>query len=173
MTALNAASRRLRSAGTADALAANAHRPPTSWPKGLSIRSATRRDIPAVLSLWRAASDNHTATDTSEGLETLLAADEHALVLAEDEGGLTGSLIAAWDGWRGGFYRLAVHPRRRRQGIAATLVREGERRLRELGAVRMTAIVIDEDPVAMAFWAAVGYERQEHRARFVKTIASS
>jgi ribosomal protein S18 acetylase RimI-like enzyme len=139
----------------------------------LTVRSATPRDIPAVLALWRAASDTQTATDSSEGLEILLAADEHALILAEADGFMAGSLIAAWDGWRGSFYRLAVHPQRRRQGIATSLVREGEHRLQALGAVRLTAIVIDEDPVAMAFWATAGYERQEHRARFVKMTASA
>jgi ribosomal protein S18 acetylase RimI-like enzyme len=138
----------------------------------LTVRSATPRDIPAVLALWQAASDTQTATDSPEGLELLLAADEHALILTEVEGALAGSLIAAWDGWRGSFYRLAVQPQRRRQGIATSLVREGERRLKALGAIRMTAIVSDEDPVAMSFWAAAGYERQEHRARFVRMTAS-
>ena len=35
---------------------------------------------------------------------------------------MVGSLIAAWDGWRGSFYRLAVHPERRRQRIATALL---------------------------------------------------
>ena len=49
------------------------------------------------------------------------------------------------------------------------LLREGERRLRERGAVRLTAIVADDDEAgAMAFWRAAGYEQQQHRARFVR-----
>jgi ribosomal protein S18 acetylase RimI-like enzyme len=133
----------------------------------LAIRSATSQDIMSVLALWQAASETPTVTDTREGLMRLLAADDGALIVAESDGALVGSLIAAWDGWRGSFYRLAVHPASRRQGIARALVGEGERRLRALGAVRLTAIVIDDDPVAMAFWGAAGYARQRHRARFV------
>jgi ribosomal protein S18 acetylase RimI-like enzyme len=78
-----------------------------------------------------------------------------------------GALIAAWDGWRGSFYRLAVHPERRREGIGTALVRAGERRLRALRAARLTAIVADDDPQALEFWSGAGYRRQEHRARFI------
>jgi len=48
------------------------------------------------------------------------------------------------------------------------LLREGERRLRERGAVRLTAIVAEDDPTAMSFWQAAGYTRQRDRARFVR-----
>ena len=132
------------------------------------IRSAAEQDITSVLSLWLTAGGPPSVSDTREGLSRLLAADRNALLLAESDGVLIGSLIAAWDGWRGSFYRLAVHPERRRQGLARAMLREGERHLREQGAVRLTAIVIDEDPAAMGFWVAAGYQRQEHRARFVR-----
>lgn len=52
-------------------------------------------------------------------------------------------------------------------GLATMLLRAGERRLRERGAVRLTAIVADDETDAMRFWRAAGYERQQHRARFV------
>ena len=48
------------------------------------------------------------------------------------------------------------------------LLGEGERRLRERGAVRLTAIVADDEEGALGFWRAAGYERQQHRARFVR-----
>ncbi len=133
-----------------------------------TIRNATEEDIAAVLDLWTAAGSLPSVSDSPDGLAGLLAADPQALLVAELEDVLAGSLIAAWDGWRGSFYRLAVSPEHRRRGLATMLLREGERRLRERGAVRLTAIVADDDPTAMSFWQATGYEHQQHRARFVR-----
>jgi ribosomal protein S18 acetylase RimI-like enzyme len=59
-----------------------------------------------------------------------LASDREALLVAERGGAIVGSLIVAFEGWRGSFYRLAIHPAERRRGLASALVDHGERRLR-------------------------------------------
>jgi ribosomal protein S18 acetylase RimI-like enzyme len=136
------------------------------------IRGATEQDISSVLDLWQIAGSPPSVSDTREGLIRLLTRDAGALLLAESGGVVIGSLIAAWDGWRGSFYKLVVHPGWRRQGLATKLLTEGERRLQARGAVRLTAIVIDDDPAAMGFWGVEGsgYEYQQHRARFVRRL---
>ncbi len=141
-----------------------------SW----TIRTATRADIDAVLALWRAADAQLVTGSHPAGLERLLDVDAEALLVAEQEQQegqvLMGSLIAAWDGWRGNFYRLAVDPRHRRQGLATALVREAERRLQARGVERLTAIVADEDAGAHDFWLAAGYDCQVGRERFVREL---
>jgi ribosomal protein S18 acetylase RimI-like enzyme len=99
-----------------------------------------------------------------------LAVDPQALLVADANGDLVGSLIAAWNGWRGSFYRLAVHPDYRRRGLATRLVREGEKRLRDRGAIRLDAVVSADELGAMGFWNAVGYEHQRDRSRFVRNF---
>jgi ribosomal protein S18 acetylase RimI-like enzyme len=126
-----------------------------------------------VLALWARSGSPPSATDSVASLEMLLDHDPRSLLLAYVDGDLAGSLIAVWSGWRGSFYRLAVDPGRRRQGIASALVREGERRLRACGALRLDAIVDPDDPAASELWRALGYDRQDHRARFVRDIAET
>jgi ribosomal protein S18 acetylase RimI-like enzyme len=134
------------------------------------VRSATSTDAAAILSLWSAAEVPSGVSDTPRGLAALLHSDGNALIVAESECQLVGTVIAGWDGWRGSFYRLAVHPSRRREGIATALLREGEGRLRERGALRLTAIVADDEPLALEFWRAAGYERQPNRVRFLRHL---
>lgn len=132
------------------------------------IRTASESDFDAVLALWRSAGSPPSPSDSHGGLASLLASDPGALLLAGSDDSVIGSLIAAWDGWRGSFYRLAVHPDHRRLGIGTALLQAGERRLLDCGAVRLTAIVAADDSRAMGFWQAGEFELQEHRARFVK-----
>lgn len=131
------------------------------------IRVAEETDVASVLSLWQAAGVLPTVTDNAGALRALLARDADSLLLAEVGEEVVGSLIASWDGWRGSFYRLAVRPDWRRRGIAKALVRAGEDRLRGLGAVRLTAIVADDQGAATALWKAMGYRRQSETGRFV------
>lgn len=135
------------------------------------IRPAAAADIDAVLALWRAAGSAPSATDDAPGVRALLDHDGDALLVAVVDGVVVGSLIAAWDGWRGHLYRMAVHPDHRRQGVAAALAAEGERRLAARGCRRIDAIVLDEATPARALWASVGYREQDDVARWVKKAA--
>ena len=134
---------------------------------GSEVRSARDADLPAVLALWSEAGAVPSVTDDLDSLRRLLAADRHALLVAQLDQSVAGTLIAAWDGWRGSFYRLAVMPHLRRRGLARTLVAAGEARLRSLGARRLTAFVDTGEEHALAFWTAVGYRPQRDRLRFV------
>src|SRR5438874_12781157 len=142
------------------------------------IRAAGVEDLEAVLLLWRRSCALPSVTDDRQSLRALLLADAGALLVAEapvepmteSEEEVVGSLIAAWNGWRGSFYRLAVRPDHRRRGLGRRLVREGEKRLRERGAARLDAIVAADEVAATGFWEALGYERQRDRVRFVQNF---
>ena len=86
------------------------------------------------------------------------------------EGEVVGSLIGAWDGWRGSLYRLATHPAWRRQGVATALVREVEARMRSLGAERAPIRVFHGEPGAIEFWTALGYEPEPDESIYAKNL---
>ncbi len=134
------------------------------------IRPGRDSDVAGVLELWRRAEASASSTESAEDVGGLLLRDPEALLVAEIDGEIVATLIVGWDGWRGGFYRLAVDPAQRRRGLATALVRAGEERLRALGAHRLNAIVETHEPGAMAFWASAGFELQTSRSRFVKNL---
>jgi ribosomal protein S18 acetylase RimI-like enzyme len=138
--------------------------------RGWTIRAGAAADIPSVLALWRAAEVIPSPTDSEDALTRLLERDPDSLLLAEADREIIGSLIACWDGWRGSFYRLAVHPGWRRRGIASALILMGEDRLRSRGAIRLTAIVASEEHAATALWRGAGYKRQADTSRFIRMV---
>jgi ribosomal protein S18 acetylase RimI-like enzyme len=134
------------------------------------LRAGTAADVEALPALWRRAEAGPSTTETADDVRWLLERDPEALLVADADGEIVGSLIVGWDGWRGTFYRLAVDPAHKRRGLATAMVRAGEERLRALGAKRLNAIVESEEADAMAFWASAGYELQTARSRFVKNL---
>lgn len=135
------------------------------------IRTAGHGDAEGVLELWRLGRSPAASTpDTPEAIAHLLARDPEALLVAEVDGEVVGTVIAGFDGWRGAIYRLAVHPSHRRQRIGTGLVEEAERRLAEAGAHRISVIAGADDEPALAIWTAAGYRRDGATTRFVKNL---
>jgi ribosomal protein S18 acetylase RimI-like enzyme len=136
----------------------------------INVRNGTIDDATALLRLWRDADAVPSVSDSVEGIAALTERDPGALLVAESSGRVVGSIIAGWDGWRGGIYRLAGAPDRRRAGIATALLRAAEERLLSLGARRIAAIVMHEHEQAVGFWEAAGYERDTRVVRYIKSV---
>jgi len=132
------------------------------------VRIGELSDIDSVLGLWAESEAEPTHTDDVGGLTALVTHDPSALMVAEEDGSIVGSVIAAWDGWRGSIYRLVVAPSHRRRGLGRQLLDAAEARLAAVGAVRLQAIVVETEPKAMGFWRKSGWHRQVHRVRFVR-----
>ncbi len=134
------------------------------------FRAATAEDVQPVLELWAASRSDHAETpDSADAIRTLLRTDPGSLLVADD-GEVIGALIAAFDGWRGNMYRLAVRRDRRREGIATGLVRHGEARLKAMGAPKATALVGRGDAQAEALWRAAGYRDDVAIGRWVRSF---
>lgn len=137
----------------------------------ISVRRCGRTDVPAVMKLWAEARSAHASTsDRLEDIERLVVESPAALLVAERDGEIVGALIAAWDGWRGNMYRLAVRDGHRREGIGLALARAGEDYLRQCGARRITALVAFDDEVAEGFWDSAGYPLDREIGRRVRNL---
>ena len=131
------------------------------------IRECHPAEAEALLTLWRAAGTSPSVTDTIIDIQEVIESSASVLVAEADES-IVGSLIATFDGWRGNMYRIAVHPDYRRRGIGRALVKEGEKCLVRQGAKRITALVEEKYPWAVAFWSSVGYEIEPGILRFFR-----
>lgn len=120
--------------------------------------------------LWHHAGALEGSTDDAASVEAVLRHPTSRVFVAIADGRLIGSLIAGWDGWRGAMYRLVVDPAWRRRGIATELVRHAEEHLRDQGAVRVGALVMEGETDAEAFWSSVGYQPHEGDRRFVRML---
>lgn len=137
----------------------------------IDIRVARLEDVPSILNLWEQARSEHASTpDLPEDLERLVLESTGTLLVATSDRRIVGVLIAAWDGWRGNLYRLAVHPEHRRSGVGLALVRAGEAHLGRQGAKRITALVAYDDPVAGPFWDSAGYPQDPQIGRRVRNM---
>jgi ribosomal protein S18 acetylase RimI-like enzyme len=139
--------------------------------EAVTIRRCEHEDAQAVLDLWAQERSGHASrVDRLEDVERLIEDSPAALLVAERSGEIVGALIAAWDGWRGNMYRLAVSKEHRREGIGLALTRAGEEYLLSRGGRRVTALVAFDDEAAGAFWESAGYPRDQVMGRRVRNL---
>ncbi len=137
---------------------------------GVRIRTAVPGDLDGLLAFWRLAAEGTSISDDPAGVARLIERDADAVLLAERDGALVGTVIAGFDGWRCHLYRLAVHPDARRQGIAGALLAAAERRFTALGGRRGDAMVLDRNERAHQAWRAAGYAPEPQWSRWTKPL---
>ena len=136
----------------------------------MQIRYGRADEADTVLAFWKSAAEGTDRHDSVAAYLALVDRDPEAVLLAELDGELVGTLIAGWDGWRAHLYRLAVHPGHRRKGIARALITFAEQRMRAFGAFRVDAMVLDDNHLAAPAWTAAGFHRQPEWGRWVKRL---
>lgn len=139
--------------------------------EAITYRAAGADDIEAVLEFWkRSAEDANRPADSTDAVARLLVRDPDAMILACHEGGIVGTIIAGWDGWRCHIHRLAVDPDHRRSGIGRSLVARAEARFSAAGGSRSDAFVHEANALGHRTWETLGYVRQFEWARWVKPL---
>ncbi|MFJ1754907.1 GNAT family N-acetyltransferase [Kitasatospora sp. NPDC088134] len=135
-----------------------------------ALRAAGSDDIDAVLAFWALAAEGTSISDDRAGVARLLERDPEALLLAERDGVLLGTVIAGWDGWRCHLYRLAVYPSARRQGIGSALLAAAHARFAALGGRRADAMVLEHNDLGRTAWRAAGYAPEEQWRRWTRPL---
>jgi ribosomal-protein-alanine N-acetyltransferase len=127
------------------------------------LRRSRRHDLPAVLRVdhlafppfWRF--DGRAIDDAVEATPTA-----RFRVAVPIDGEPVGYAITGRAGDRGYLQRLAVHPDRRRAGLATALVDDGLRWLRRWGAREVLVNTQETNAAALALYEALGFDREPH-----------
>ena len=133
-------------------------------------RQRLEADIESVLELWRVADATASVTDTSHDLRAVVDSESSSVLIAESGGRIVGSILGAFDGWRGNIYRLPAHPEQRLLGIARRLLSEAEEWLRGREVKRVGAVVEKDHPSATGFWDSTEFQLEPLDLRYVRDL---
>lgn len=125
------------------------------------IRQVTIDDYEAIYALWNSTEQSRRALnpvdDSREGIGRYLKRNPNTCFAAVRDGRIIGVILTGHDGRRGIIHHMCVHPDCRRMGIAARLVSEAEKALKEEGIQKVFGLVFVDNEAANAFWEKQGY----------------
>ena len=100
--------------------------------------------------------DSSSYNQPTFALERKLAVDDLIFVAGQD-GQLTGTVMAGYDGHRGWLYSVAVLPSHRRYGAGAKLVQAALAALVDIGCVKVNLQVRLDNEAVTAFYESLGF----------------
>ena len=125
-------------------------------PLPIEIRRYASGDGAPLRALWKAIG-LVSLGDDDESLERMAERNPELVLVATEGDRIVGSALGAWDGRRGWIYHVGTAEDRRLQGVGERLVREIERKLRQLGCPKVNVVVKDANPEGVQFWEKLGY----------------
>lgn len=135
------------------------------------IRDATPADAAATIALWHACGLTRPWNDPQADFDRAVGGPASAVLVAERDGAIVGSVMLGYDGHRGWVYYVAVAAKSRRTGLGRALMAAAEARLRTLGAPKLQLMVREGNTEALAFYQALGLTDQKvvTLGRFLET----
>jgi ribosomal protein S18 acetylase RimI-like enzyme len=126
----------------------------------VSLHRARARDRPAVLALDAISFPEFWRMDEAGLDEALTATPSSRFRVCPGADGVAGYAITGRAGATGYLQRLAVHPDRRRHGLAQALVLDGMRWLRRRGVTRAVVNTQLDNEAALALYVRLGFTLQ-------------
>jgi len=124
----------------------------------MKYRSMQISDYDPVIELWRNCEGlSLRDADSRAGIEKYLLRNPGLSFVAEDETGISGSIMAGHDGKRGYIQHLAVDPARRKRGIAGKLVALSLDALKSQGIEKSHVHVLKENQAGRSYWSSRGW----------------
>lgn len=125
----------------------------------MKIRIMDIKDYGQVYKLWLSCSGMglNDLDDSEEGIKKFLKRNPDTCFVAEENGEITGVIIAGNDGRRGYIYHTAVAPDYRKKGLGTALVNKAVSALKGLGINKTALVVFSKNTDGNAFWEKQGF----------------
>ncbi len=126
-----------------------------------------------VAALWREVFNNKSAHNLPElAIDKKIAIDDGLFFVALTGSKVTGTIMAGYDGHRGWIYSMAVLPAYQKKGIGSALLKQAEKKLANLGCLKVNLQIMEGNEVAERFYQAHGF-LSERRISMGKRIIDS
>jgi ribosomal protein S18 acetylase RimI-like enzyme len=136
-----------------------------------SILTYSDNHFNGVDSLWREAFPHDNPWNTASiSIPEKLRAQLDLLLVAVEADRVVGSIMVGYDGHRGWISRIAVLRSNQLKGIGRALVHEAEKRLSDLGCIKINLQVVASNASVLGFYRRLGYEVEE-RVSMTKRVA--
>lgn len=128
---------------------------------GMIIRPFRLADHASVNFLLKELLSEECYEETIDALANQLSLDSGLILVAQKESKIVGVIIGTVDNNKAYYYRLAVHPDYRRQGIGRSLIRTLDQRFQNR-KVKKIMIALDPHNVHLrSFFESLGYQTKD------------
>ncbi len=127
----------------------------------LTVRPIEDGDINALIALWSVCELMRPWNDPLSDIAHARSTEQATILLGHSGYALVASVMAGFDGHRGWVYYLAVDPVAQNRGHGRAMMAAAEAWLVQRGAPALRLMVRDANIDALAFYAKLGFERQE------------
>ncbi len=127
----------------------------------IHVRPYAPGDREALAELWcRVFPDDPPHNEPNDVIEAKLKVDS-LIFVAEDNGRVTGAVMAGYDGHRGWLYAVAVDVTTRRCGVGSLLVKSAVAELKRLGCIKVNLQIRASNAAVVSFYESLGFKVED------------
>jgi ribosomal protein S18 acetylase RimI-like enzyme len=127
----------------------------------MTFRELDAPDVEAAAALWREVDLVRPWNDPQGDFLGAIEGPTSAVLGAEVEGVLVGTVMVGFDGHRGWLYYVAVAPSAQRRGVGTALTHRAEQWLKDRGAHKVQLMVRKGNNEPRLFYGELGYEQSD------------
>lgn len=127
----------------------------------MGIRDYSPDDYDQVIKLWINCGLIQNAAQATKKQLSIFCERGQFLIYRERPQRIIGTVMGAWDGWRGWIYKLAIAEEHRRKGIGTQLLSEVTSRLYGAGAKIIRAYIENNNAASLSLFKKQGYQQMD------------